>query len=154
MDALELYLAHRPYDEDALHLHDILKPSEIAPTTELETAVEEVAPTIEEVEESEAEPYEGEAPPEIATSRLAEIYLNQGQVQEAINIYEKVVAQNPADDHSRQRLNELKDMTAPVETRRDREPDKIKRKKVKMIAILEAWLANIQEKANTPLTVS
>ena len=68
--------------------------------------------------------------------------------------YEKVIAKNPQDDHSRKRLNELKDLMAPVETRGDREPDKVRQKKERMIAILEAWLANLQEKANTPLTVT
>ena len=154
MDALKLYLAHRPYDEDALHLLDRLKPPEMAPTTDLETTIEEVAPATEEVEESDAESYEDETSPEIATSTLGEIYFDQGQIQEAIRIYEKVVAQNPKDDHSKQRLSELKDMRAPVETRKDKELDKVRMKKEKMIAILEAWLANIQGKANTPLTVS
>ena len=154
MDALKLYLAHRPEDEDALHLLDILKPLEIAPITEPEATIEEVAPTVEEVEEREAESFEEEAPPEIATLTLAEIYFDQGQIQEAIDIYEKVVAQNPENNHSKQRLDELKDMMAAGETIEDKGLDRIRQKKEKMIAILEAWLANIQEKAKTPMTVT
>ena len=154
MTAMEVYLAHRPDDEDALRLRDTWKPSEIVPTTEPKATIEEVAPTIEEVEESETESYEDESPPEIATSRLAEIYFDQGQIHEAIAIYEKVLAQNPEDEHSMKRINELKNMMAPGESREDKRPDKIRQKKEKMIAILEAWLANIKEKANTPLTVS
>lgn len=154
MDALRLYLAHRPEDEDALHLLDTLKPPEIAPITEPEATIEEVAPTVEEVEEREAESLEEEAPPEIATLTLAEIYFDQGQIQEAIDIYEKVVAQNPENNHSKQRLDELKDMMAAGETIEDKGLDRIRQKKEKMIAILEAWLANIQEKAKTPMTVT
>jgi len=154
MDALKLYLAHRPDDEDALRLLDTLKPPEMAPITEPETTIEEVAPIIEELEEREAKSFEEESPHEIATPTLAEIYLDQGQIQEAMEIYEKVVAQNPEDDRCKQRLDELKDMMAADETREDKKLDKVRQKKEKMVAILESWLANIQEKANTRLTVT
>jgi len=154
MDALKLYLAHRPEDEDALHLLDTLKPPEKPPFTEPETIMEEIPSSIEETKEREAESLEEETTPEIATPTLAEIYFDQGQIQEAIDIYEKVVTQDPEDDHSKQRLNGLKDMMAAGETREDKELNKVRQKKEKIIAILEAWLANIQEKANTPLTVT
>jgi hypothetical protein len=41
---------------------------------------------------------------EIATPTLAEVYVNQGQIQEALTIYEKVVAQNPEDQTSIKRI--------------------------------------------------
>jgi len=154
IDAIGRYLAHRPDDEDALNLLDTLKPPEKAPITEPEATIEEISPTIEEVEEREIESFEEETSPEIATPTLAEIYFDQGQIREAIDIYEKVVTENPEDDHCRQRLHEMKTMMTADETIEDKGIDKVRRKKEKMIAILEAWLANIQEKAKTVLTVT
>jgi len=84
---------------------------------------------------------------EIATPTLAEVYVNQGQIQEAITIYEKVVAQNPEDQTSIRRVQELNALRAverppAVETQ---EVPRAKQKKQKTLALLECWLANIRK---------
>jgi hypothetical protein len=51
--------------------------------------------------------------PDIATPTLAEVYVNQGQIVEALSIYERIVADNPEDHVSRRRVLELQAMIAP-----------------------------------------
>jgi tetratricopeptide (TPR) repeat protein len=162
--SLKIYLAHRPQDEKALDLLKDLGTPQAAPPAEtppvqeeiLEPAVVEAPeppvlkpvepPALEEEEKPEFEPEE-EALPEIATPTLAEVYANQGEIQEALSIYEKVVAQNPEDQASIKRIQELKTMRVvdapPVEEAQ--EVPRAKQKKEKTIAILESWLANIRK---------
>ena len=142
IEALKLYLAHRPDDEEALHLLDTLMPAEEVPVPEPQPAIEE-----------EPETPEAEGIPEIATPTLAEIYFDQGQIQEAINTYERVVEQNPGDRRPLQRLEELKNMMGGEKTSEDERVDRARQKKKKMIAILDAWLANIRQQSKSPLSV-
>ena len=129
--ALKLYLAHRPDDQDARDLLDRLMPEEEAAITRPEPDVEEIPGPVE----------------EIATPTLAELYVDQKLIQEAIATYEKIVVQHPEDEHSRQRLEELKVMLIEDEALElgDRGVEIIREKKEKMITILEGWLANIKE---------
>ena len=84
---------------------------------------------------------------EIATPTLAEVYVNQGQIQEAIMVYEKVVAQNPEDQTSIKRIQELNTLRAvePPPAVETPEVPRAKQKKQKTLAILESWLANIRK---------
>jgi len=142
VEALKLYLAHRPDDQDALDLFNTIKPAEEAPATETEPVIEEeVSSTL-----------DGEGIPEIATPTLAEIYFDQGEILVAIKTYEKVVAQNPEDQRSTLRLEVLKNMIGADKPTENKETDKVRKKKEKMIAILEAWLTNIQAHAKSPLS--
>ncbi len=142
---------------------------------EIETEVETVEPATEEepIEEiAEPEPEEKELPEEetseiiedeaevsgieeeeeivdIATPTLAELYFNQGQIQEAIETYEKVLLNDPADETSEQRLNELKtslNTEAEPQLPEDDGGDLFQEKTEKSIAILEGWLAQLQKK--------
>ena len=115
--------------------------------------------------EAPAEPVFEEAepspPPDIATPTLAEVYIAQGQWQEAIRTYERVLELYPEDDHSRQRLQEIRNMEAsvqevempapaasgedaPVDASLD-EGTRMREKTQKMITTLEAWLEEIRE---------
>jgi tetratricopeptide (TPR) repeat protein len=130
-EALKLYLAHRPDDQEARNLLDTLMPVEEVPVAKPEPDVEEISGPVE----------------EIATPTLAELYVDQNLIQEAIATYEKVVAQHPEDEHSRQRLEELKAMSIEDKALEleDKGVETIRQKKEKMITILEGWLANIKE---------
>lgn len=141
IEALKLYLAHRPDDEEALHLFNTLKPEE-TPAPEPQPAVEAAPATS-----------EGEGIPEIATSTLAEIYFDQGQIHEAIKTYEKIVEQNPGERLFNQRLEGLRSLVAEEKTIEDKGADRDREKKKKMIAILDAWLANIRQQSKGPLSV-
>ncbi|MDT8285284.1 MAG: tetratricopeptide repeat protein, partial [Thermovirgaceae bacterium] len=89
--------------------------------------------------------------PDISTPTLAEVYFNQGQIHEALKTYERVVAQNPDDDQSKKRLEELREMVsseaAPSE---ESGADRFREKNRKVIAVLEGWLANIRGMSESP----
>jgi tetratricopeptide (TPR) repeat protein len=150
---LQVYLAHRPDDAEARQLLEGLKPLPEPEPVEIEPPVEPPSPVGEEAapqtyEEDREEPGDIAPPseqgslPEIATPTLAELYYTQGQVDEAIRTYEKVVAENPGDERAEARLEELRAAPPPKGTvQRNKEREK----KEKMIALLEKWLANIQE---------
>jgi tetratricopeptide (TPR) repeat protein len=130
-EALKLFLAHRPDDQEARNLLDTLKPEEEAPAPGPEADAEEISGPAE----------------EIATPTLAELYVDQDLIQEATATYEKVTAQHPEDERSKQRLEELKAMSIENEALESEEigVEEIRQKKEKMITILEGWLANIKE---------
>jgi tetratricopeptide (TPR) repeat protein len=157
--ALTLYLAHRPEDEKALEMLKDLQPPKAAPPTEeapqelpepamAEASEFRIPPPAEPPPEEEAQlpefKIEEEVLPEIATPTLAEVYVNQGQIQEALSIYEKVVSQNPEDLASVTRIEKLKTMLT-AEPRPAKKTPSVELKKQKTIAVLESWLANIRK---------
>ncbi|NTV33652.1 MAG: tetratricopeptide repeat protein, partial [Deltaproteobacteria bacterium] len=158
--SLKTYLALRPQDERALDLLKEMEIPEAAPAPEVATIQEEITePIAAETTESPVpngiEPLEVEAEKpelrldeevlsEIATPTLAEVYVNQGQIQEAVRIYEKVIAQNPGDQASVTRLQELRDMRT-AEPSPPRPAPSAEQRKERTIAILESWLANIRK---------
>ncbi|MBC8462094.1 MAG: hypothetical protein H8D67_29355 [Deltaproteobacteria bacterium] len=120
-ESLKKYLVHKPDDQDALDLLGRIK----------------------QVKEG-AKP-KGDVFTEIATPTLAELYYSQGQIQEAISTYEKIISKNPEDKASMHRLAELHTLTSEQTRKQIRDNDKVKEKKKKMIAILQEWLNRIQE---------
>jgi tetratricopeptide (TPR) repeat protein len=115
IQSLQQYLAHNSSDQDAVEL-----------LADLST------PTQEE-------------PSALPTSTLAELYYKQGELEEAIKIYEQVVATSPQDEGARIRLNELKEIKETQERRKKKEYI-IKERKLKLIRILERWLAAIKQR--------
>jgi len=115
INSLKLYLAHHSNDQDAAQL-----------LSELSTPPKEEAQIL-------------------PTSTLAEIYYKQGELEEAIKIYEHVVRDSPDDEKSKIRLNELKEIKETEESERSKEAI-IKEKKLKLIGILERWLSNIEQR--------
>ncbi len=59
-----------------------------------------------------------------------------------------IIAQNPKDESSRRRLEELRNLIAEEKAAEEKALDPIKQSKEKMIAVLESWLANIREQFN------
>jgi predicted Zn-dependent protease len=131
--ALKLYLIYHSEDQEARRLMTSIEPDQ------------EMGPMIETADEVEPSSKKGLL--EIATPTLAEIYFDQGQLLEAIQIYEEVVSQNPEDTHSKQRLDDLKAMSQAEEkvAEEKQRAGAARRKKEKMLTILEAWRANIRE---------
>ncbi|RPI74134.1 MAG: tetratricopeptide repeat protein [Desulfobacteraceae bacterium] len=82
--------------------------------------------------------------PEIATPTLAEIYFNQGLVQDALNTYEKVILKNPQDRRSHQRLQEIKADAPAMAASKVKIKGQNKKKKEKLISILDDWLGKIR----------
>ena len=176
IEAAQTYLAHYPDDQDAIRLLEGLTPPEEIPvqdspdeteeapveTTQVEPIPETYPEPPEEMETPPEQvippvPEETEPPipsPDIATPTLAEVYVTQGQMQEAIKTYERVLEQNPGDDGSRERLQALQGMDAaeaPAPEPED-EGGRVKEKTEKMINTLESWLEEIREIANPPIS--
>lgn len=110
--ALKLYLAHHRGDKEATQL-----------LSELSSPRKEEQPVL-------------------PTPTLAEIYYNQGALDEAIKIYRQVLRASPADVKSKKRLKELmeiKESGGQGEGRQGALGDQ----KLKLIAILERWLTAI-----------
>ena len=99
--SLELYLAHRPDDQEALDFLNTLTPEQETPVQDLQPPVEEIPAEPEKQDMVEEAPAAEEEPPEIATPTLAQIYFEQGQIEEAINTYEMIIAQDPEDESSK-----------------------------------------------------
>ena len=114
-------MVHKPDDQDALDLLGRIK----------------------QVEEG-AEP-KGDVFTDIATPTLAELYYSQGQIQEAISTYEKILSKNPEDKATMHRLAGLHTLTSEQTRKQIRNNDKLNEEKKKMIAILQEWLNRIQE---------
>ncbi|MFC1579297.1 hypothetical protein ACFL4N_00110 [Thermodesulfobacteriota bacterium] len=172
VEAARTYLAHYPDDQDAIRLLQELTPPEEVPE-EIEEAPAETTqaasipdyPEPAEELETPPEPEETTPPateetgppipsPDIATPTLAEVYVTQEQMPEAIQTYERVLEQNPEDHDSRERLQELQGMNAaeaPGPEPGD-EGDRVKEKTEKMINTLESWLEEIREIAKSPIS--
>ena len=147
-EVLKVYLAHRPDDEEADHFLDGLKTAEETPVDEPQPTAEDISfPLEKDIGEEPHVPPEEEAP-EIPTSTLAELYFEQGQIQEAINTYEMLVTEDPEDGRSRERLKELKTLTGEEAQIEKEDSERLREKKKRMIAILESWRTNIREHLN------
>ncbi len=78
----------------------------------------------------------------LVTPTIAELYFKQGKTDKAINIYKKVVEKNPADESSKQRLEQLSSMLD--NSRHDNSPETTK-KTEQMIMVMEKWLTGLRE---------
>jgi tetratricopeptide (TPR) repeat protein len=129
---LQLYCLHQPDDMEAVGLLAALPAEEAKPEAEPEEGPEEVS--------------EADVLVQLATPTLAEIYFKQGQLQEAIRTYEKVVARNPHDERSMLRLNGLKGAAqGPAATKEGVAGPSPKETNQRMISVLEGWLTRIRE---------
>lgn len=141
IEALKVYSVYHPLDEEARLLHDELKPEEPPPVSEAQGFPEATSTAFGEELEKGA--------PEIITSRLAELYLDQGKIEKAIDTYKTLVMLNPEDTHFRDRLEELKAMSLEeVTVDQEASVDPVVARKQKMLAILETWRANIRNQVN------
>ncbi len=134
-EALKIYLAHKPDDPEAINLMGRVKAVE-------EASVKEIVNPVEDHIESEEDK---EIFTELATPTLAEICFNQGEIQEAVNIYEKVLLIDPDDHASDRRLAELRKLIQGEADIQAGKESVIESYKEKMIATLERWLAKVQE---------
>ena len=78
----------------------------------------------------------------VTTKTLAEIYLQQGHLQEAYEIYKTLAEQNPFDAEIQQRLEELDEKLNPSPPSGISGPLSREEK----IHHLEEWLANIRKR--------
>ena len=144
--SLRIYLAHCPEDHEALDVFEALHAPQAAIAAKTPEAREpEPLKSAPAVQEEAAAPQEETALPEIATSTLAEVYVHQGEVAEALTIYRKVLARNPHDEKVRERIEELQAMVPAEPATPVEKPDRARKKKERAIAILEAWLTDLRK---------
>lgn len=167
VESLKLYLTFFPEDEDAsILLEELQATKEFAPVElpeeriaedifETEETVEaDVAEIQETIDEGIIESEEQEELTEIITASLAETYFEQGELAEAREIYEKMIERAPEDVALKTRLDEI---SALMEQKEEPEElkieDSVRRKKERMISILDSWRNNIRNLAgdSTPL---
>ncbi len=84
---------------------------------------------------------------DLATPTIAEIYFDQGQLEAAVSVYEKVLSKNPRDEKTLVRLKELKSLVESEENHVFQE-EKAVQSKERMIEILERWLPRVKEIAH------
>ncbi len=82
---------------------------------------------------------------ELATTELAEIYYNQGLINEAINTYELALLTNPDDKTSMERLAELKALNVDKPEQQTAADDILRERKKRMVTVLEEWMDKIQK---------
>ena len=151
--SLKQFLAFFPENEDALNLLARLSPvietAETVSQEELPDVLEEQIEVTEELFESIiTEGTEGTEFPEIVTASLAETYFDQGNYDEARNIYEKLVEKDPEDTASISKLEEISALTEekaePESVSVESAEDTVRVKKEKVISILDSWRSNIK----------
>lgn len=150
VEALKLYMIHCPDDKETYDLLESMMPAEEVPA-ETAQAEEGPAPVPGEGAESAGQPM-GEEAPDIATATLAEVYFNQGLMEEAIKIYKKVIDKNSDDSASRARLNELEAIVETAHSTEEKEKDLLRRKR-KLVSILESWLEGIRQQTKPGLSI-
>ena len=151
IEALKLYLIHCPDDKESYALLESMLPGEEAAAETIQ-AWEETGIVPDKADsESIAQPPEAEAH-DIATAALAEVYIEQGLTEEAIEIYNKVIEKNPDDSRSMERLGELKSILEQARLAQEKEKDRLMRKK-RMVSILESWLQGIREQSKPGLSI-
>jgi len=137
-EALKKYLSHRPDDTEALALQDRIKPEQQKPAPKVLEPLHDV------VEEDE----DTELFAELATPTLAEIYYNQGLIQEAINTYRSILSADPGDEAAAKRIKELIALAEAEADTPITSEDIIRERKKRMLGILEGWLDRIQESSH------
>ena len=75
------------------------------------------------------------------TKTLAEIYLQQGHLENAYSIFKALSEKNPADTELQNRVRELEEKLEGPPSRPPAEPSLEKKKRT-----LEKWLANIRDR--------
>jgi tetratricopeptide (TPR) repeat protein len=126
--ALRRYLAHRPEDGEALELLSHLPSEEDPAQSEGSGAGAETA----------------DAVPEEASPILAEHYYGRGRIEEAIETYERVVAESPEETGFEGRIEVLRALAAQRDAH-ESSRQALRGRQQKMIGVLEGWLAKIQE---------
>ncbi len=121
LEALGLYLAHRPGDEQGLSVLEELKQSPQG------------------LEHPGKEHEDAELDPAFltASATIAELYLSQGLLDEAVKTYRHVVARNPDDEKSRRRLQELE--TQAHSTEESERPPAEAASGPDYLTVLERW---------------
>ncbi len=132
----ERFIAHHP--EDA-HMGELLKRARAA-RDEMAAGAhgrDQQWPTLPDEDHEALVPF--------ATPTIAELYFNQGQLEAAVETYEKVLLEHPDDSASAARLSQLRAELESPDAGADNEPQNLHAKEEKLLAILGNWLHGVEE---------
>ena len=130
------------YSQEEDILESVVIPEDI--TRALEEDIDEEV-VVAELPEERLNQEEKDEFAELATTELAEIYYNQGLINEAINTYELALLTNPDDKTSMERLAELKALNGDKPEQQTAADDILRERKKRMITVLEEWMDRMQE---------
>ena len=130
------------YSQEEDILESVVIPEDI--TRALEEDIDEEV-VVAELPEERIDQEEKDEFAELATAELAEIYYNQGLINEAINTYELALLTNPDDKTSMERLAELKALNVDKPEQQTAADDILRERKKRMITVLEEWMDRMQE---------
>jgi tetratricopeptide (TPR) repeat protein len=91
-----------------------------------------------------------EAHTDLASATLAELYYHQGQIQEAVQTYERVLEARPNDAKAQSRLNELNRLLHRPESPATEPIAEARRHTERLVAVFGGWLERIQEMSHAP----
>ena len=86
-----------------------------------------------------------EEPSALPTSTLAELYYKQGEIEEAVKVYEQVVASSPEDEKARKRLDKLRE-EREAKSGEGKATLLARERKLKLLGVLERWLAAVEQR--------
>jgi len=92
-----------------------------------------------------------EEPSALPTSTLAELYYKQGELDEAIQVYEQVVSESPENEKAQRRLDELTGEKEKQKAEMDR-AQLVRDRKLQLVGVLERWLAAAEQRKVTART--
>jgi tetratricopeptide (TPR) repeat protein len=133
-ETVKRFLTHCPGDQEAIELLESVELTEEPPLEILGTLVEE-----------DVTDEKDDVLADLATPTIAELYHEQGQLDSAVNTYERVVQNNPHDHESIRRLEELRALIRPESEPKGGEKKNSGRQEEKVITILERWLDRVKE---------
>jgi len=144
--ALRTYLAHRPEDCDALDIFDAVRNRQAiaAERADAQARKSEAVDIVEPHGEVRPETLEEPAVAEIATPTLAEVYVSQGDIDEALGIYRRIAERNPGDVSVAARIKELEGSLTGQSSSPEEKVERERKKKERAVAILEGWLTDIR----------
>ncbi len=129
----EMFLAHHPDDSE---MREILK---IVEETRADGAAgpDPEWPVLPDDEEGSLVNF--------ATPTIAELYFSQGQLDAAVETYERVLEEHPHDNVSAERLAQLKTQLETDSISETKASRNVHRQEKKVLAILEKWLPRVGE---------
>lgn len=143
-DCLRLFLDHFPGENEAISLLERLK-------ADMEEASIGSPAEREEFEEIPETEFPEDEFPEIITGTLAETYIDQGKLEEAAEIYEKLLEKDPQDKAFEKRLEEIRSMISHSLKDESGIEVSMDSKKERVINVLDTWLNSLREDMNKEL---
>jgi len=134
--AAEMFLSHHPEDAE---MRELLQEVERAGDAFGKAAEvpDQTWPVLPDDDEETLVPF--------ATPTIAELYFSQGQLDAAVETYERVMKEHPDDGTSARRLSQLKEQSKANLISVENKGNDVHAQKEKLLTMLEKWLPRVAE---------